>query len=460
MSVGPFQHVPPSADSPQFRLRTLFIVITFFAAPSAWIFRERQQSERELGIAHELEKLDMLVERRTWLGNEYDEAWWQSPINELLGERVSAVYTNGHDTPEKRAGLKQLSTLSCLENLSINQTNPETLDELSFLAKLGKLRGLHLSGVYASSRSPLPLPQGLSALTLNDADRFDLSALKQVSGLKFLKIHCNSLGDLTPLGDLLELEELHLALREPASFDLLSRLKHLKRLKLRQCDGQLGWIAGLESLEEFDSTTPELQNLKPFGNLRYLKKLVLHRSQVSDLTPLASLNNLQSLALTSAPITDLGVIPKIRSLEELVVPGTRITNLDPLVNAKALRSLFIGGTAINDLTPLHSLKTLRSIGLGGMETLDFKTVSGLSTVEYIDLTGTKLGDLVPLSKLPNLTTLVLMECTVNDLSPLQGMRQLNYVALYSAQVDDAQVAQLRQARPQCYVADFTNMRIP
>lgn len=30
MSVGPFQHVPPSADAPQFRLRTLFIIVTLF----------------------------------------------------------------------------------------------------------------------------------------------------------------------------------------------------------------------------------------------------------------------------------------------------------------------------------------------------------------------------------------------------------------------------------------------
>lgn len=179
-------------------------------------------------------------------------------------------------------------------------------------------------------------------------DLYDLSPLKDLVNLEQLELRRivnEGILDLSPLKDLVNLRRLRLAelhLDEPLD---LSPLKNLKKL---------------ESLSIYCNAVRDLSPLADLQNLEYLN---LDSVRVSDLSPLKNLKNLRTLGLDCNEIVDLSPLSNLKNLRDLSVHSVRVTDISPLSNLQNLEYLGIGMTAVRDLSPLKDLVNLKKIDI-------------------------------------------------------------------------------------------------
>ena len=117
------------------------------------------------------------------------------------------------------------------------------------------------------------------------------------------------LKDLSPLKGLKNLQYLRI---EKTKVDDLDPLKYCKKLELIY----------------FWST--KVSDLSPLKDLKTLRNLAMGGTMVSDLSPLKGLENLQALYVNNSQVSDLGPLKDLGSLQRLEVRRTQIRDLYPL----------------------------------------------------------------------------------------------------------------------------------
>ncbi len=149
----------------------------------------------------------------------------------------------------------------------------------------------------------------LTGLDAGDSQIEDLAGLEHATNVTRINLHRNSIGNLEPLAELIQLEYLSLWGNPISDLSPLANLIQLKSLDLGAC---------------------QISDIAPLASLMQLEWLHLHHNQISNITPLANLKQLTDLWLTSNRIVDVSPLANLTMLEELRIEGNFIKNLDLL----------------------------------------------------------------------------------------------------------------------------------
>ena len=195
---------------------------------------------------------------------------------------VSEGFSNSVNSLEFIRGMSQLESLT-LDGLGVEDIGP--------LSVLRNLKSLSIVNSPVHDLSPLSELTNLHTLTLNSVLVMDLSPLRSLQLLKKLTITSRLFGryptfghniaDITPLGELLSLEELTLGdFKLVRDFSPLARLVNLKKLHITESSiVDLRVLNTLTELRELVAcSTPET----PVPNLPNLRKIRVIRLDVRN----------------------------------------------------------------------------------------------------------------------------------------------------------------------------------
>lgn len=150
----------------------------------------------------------------------------------------------------------------------------------------------------------------------------DLSGIECLTGLVYVRLNDNQIGDLGPLAALSSCRLLNLA-NNTVIADVTP-------------------LASLARLNSLDVSGNRLANVAPLGGLAELKELDVSRNQVSDLGPLGKLGQLHTLNLNFNPIANFSALGSLLPhLDDLSLTSTGLSGLALLVGPPGLRC---GGT--------------------------------------------------------------------------------------------------------------------
>lgn len=158
----------------------------------------------------------------------------------------------------------------------------------------------------------------LNKLDLSDTNVYDLTPLKELTGLKSLDLSGSRVSDLRPLMGLTTLQSLRL---------IYTRVNDLAPLR------------GLLALQSLDLSETSVSDLQPLRALTALRSLSLTQTKVTDLSPLKGLTVLQSLDLSGTEVKDIEPLRCLASLRRVFLANTPVTNLEPV---KGLEGVQVG----------------------------------------------------------------------------------------------------------------------
>lgn len=287
-------------------------------------------------------------------------------------------------------------------------------------ALLGDVLGVgNTSSCEACTVNDLNLDRG----TVSTPPSTSLAGLACFSNLTHLSSTRRTLGELSALSTLRELQSAELRSTGQSDFCALSALPQLRTLdissnQITASTGLIGnwsltklsvasnglqeWTAAIQMpfLEELNASNNALVSIASMGALTSLRKLNLSNNAIVDLAPLAKLTNLTSLDLSLNQIVDLTPLAELKNLSELTLSSNRIKDLRPLAALLNVPKLNLSHNAIEDATGLPVNLT------------------------ELDLDANQLTSVVSLAPLQRLTRLYIGQNQVTDLSPLETLNSL------------------------------------
>ena len=140
-------------------------------------------------------------------------------------------------------------------------------------------------------------------LNLGWTDVSDVSALANLTNLKWLYLWYTDVSDVSVLAGLTNLETLYLSDTAVSDVSALANLTNLWRLSLSSpAVSDISALAGLTNLRELSLSSPAVSDISALAGLTNLRELSLSSPAVSDISALARLTNLVSLNLRGCPL--------------------------------------------------------------------------------------------------------------------------------------------------------------
>lgn len=199
----------------------------------------------------------------------------------------------------------------------------------------------------------------------------DLEDVKDCHQLRELRLSGFLGHDMTPIGQLTDLEILELESRGHRAG--------------RTIDQVLSPLSGLNQLDRltvigFGRLDHSSLDLNPLKGLTRLRSLELSANGIENIEPLTQLSQLQKLVLSENRISDLEPLRELRKLQVLYLDENQINNVEPLSNLRKLQFLRLDKNNIQDIEPLGNLPDLRSLNLAANQTEDVTALSRLSQI--------------------------------------------------------------------------------
>lgn len=335
------------------------------------------------------------------------------------------------------------NTLKRFSNLqSLSLTYIYDLDSLSFLNSIPNLTALTLDNIEAADSTAIETKTNLTTLVLNRTQIEDFSFLEKFSELEKLglsryysdaefdiadisgntKLTSLSLNNLSvdnagELSTFTELQSLSLERLNLSSLSFLQAMQKLTSLKLDQLRNvnDLGWLSFTPSLTEL--YIHELDSSADFSALSELENM-RNLTVYSDYSNFAldTLSKMQALETLNLEVSlfeasNEATLPNLKTLN---VKSNRYSNMVNLANFPALESAellkeyhYSNETKITTLDSLGINTSLKSLKLGGFTELeDITHVSQFENLEtlFIDYSqATDISEVASLTKLKSLT---------------------------------------------------------
>jgi internalin A len=280
--------------------------------------------------------------------------------------------------------------------------------------------------------------KGLKKLIASNQNNLsDLSPLKDLLQLQQLYLFDTQVSDLNPLKNLQQLQQLDVFNTRVSDLSPLKDLKQLQQLDVSSTQvSDLSPLKGLQQLQQLDVSSTQVSDLSPLKGLQQLQQLDVSSTQVSDLNPLKDLKQLQRLDVSLTQVSDLNPLKDLQQLQQLRVNSTQVSDLSPLKDLKQLQQLSVFYTQVSDLSPLKDLQQLQLLSVYSTQVSDLSPLKDLKQLQQLRVDSTRVSDLSPLENLLQLQELFVQRTQVNDLSPLKDLLQLQELSIYSTQVSD------------------------
>lgn len=295
------------------------------------------------------------------------------------------------------------------------------------------------------------LPNEMSELTLLEElqvrrcyDLHNIDALKACKNLRTLDVSDTEVTDLSPIKDLVNLQDLNISKTKINSLEFIKNLKNLRTLKCGKTNlTDLNGIEELQNLETLQVEDTQIVSLALLENIVSLSTLSIANTQVHDLNPLRKLEKLWIFNAQNTPIKKLNPLENLLGLDDINISDTKVKSLVGLENLKGLKYLYASNTAIKNLKPLKGLTKLRDLNISGTNVEDLSPLKGLPDLGYLWLERMKMEmkTLSPLSEISKLEYLNVSSNPINenDLIPIKDLPNLRTLDISSTQVSDLRV---------------------
>lgn len=300
------------------------------------------------------------------------------------------------------------------------------------------------------------------ALKLLTGSVNNLELIKEFSKLKYLYLHNQGVSDIKSIGELQEMETLHLScihklkdisplkeLHNISEFSIscskvrdISPIKNFKKLKKLRIDdipiSEISAIANLCDLEDLSIDNLEINNISPLKNLKNLTQLEIHEiNSFINLAPIKKLLNLERLDLH---MVDKVKLPNLKFLKKLKyirldVP-IEINKIQNLKDLKNLNELYIHSSTIDNVNFLEDLIDLEKLGISYINSADLMPFSNLSNLKFLQFWGEGNFDFSPLKNLNRLEFLEIKSDCGGDITFLKNMEKLKDLTLDLPDISD------------------------
>lgn len=225
--------------------------------------------------------------------------------------------------------------------------------------KMRKITGIETGSIMLSDVQDLEVLhlENPEDEVLTDSKKIkDISALKELSGVKELYLGNNRISDISALSEMTDLKILYLG------------------------DNQVS-------------------NISYLSNLTNLQELMLNGNYVSDLSAIKNLEQLQILYLNCNKITDIGPLKNLNNLSALVMNENGISDIKALSGLTSLTGLYMFGNQLKDISPLRELTNLEELELADNHINDISALSGMVHLTYLNISGNNIDDYSPIENL-------------------------------------------------------------
>ena len=264
----------------------------------------------------------------------------------------------------------------------------------------------------------------VTELNLNNLELTDISDLSEFKNLIKLELNDNYLNDLTPIAELIKLEELY-AWNDPFKSDeekvaekekiQLSDMSFIKNLtKLHEIDftytgiTDIEWVRWLPNLEIMRVYCNKIPDISPISALKKLKQVFFFDCGLSDISVFKELPDITGVAINMNKISDLAPLTNCKKITYLDAHTNQIADITALSGMTEMRYLTLAENNISDISALLGMTNIISLTLGSNPNLnDFSILKELKTLKRLDLRGAKIG----MDEINEIQT-ILTECNI------------------------------------------------
>ena len=355
-------------------------------------------------------------------------------------------------------GLEELSSLS-LRGVSLREGELEMLS--AALPRCAILTDGSVDGVTAICLGGVQFDTAATQLNLSGLGLREIQCLSSCTELRSLDLTDNEISDLSPLMNLQKLEKLKLAGNSLTDLRPLIGLQTLHSLDASRNavseTSAIGSLASLQSLDLSDNPIGDFSGLRKLSSLEVLR-LENTGLRDEDIPALYGLNRLARLALDRNDGISAAVMKELKAkLPECSISHGSLVypvQLGGIDFRSDDTSLCIENTELSDLFGFEKFDCLETVRLGRnrIENLTvFQNTHSREKIRVLDLSFNLIQDLSPLAGLTNLEVLDLRSNQISSLRPLLRMTQLKKLDLTGNPLTAEQVAELRQALPDCEI---------
>ncbi|MBN8642956.1 MAG: leucine-rich repeat domain-containing protein [Flavobacteriales bacterium] len=312
-----------------------------------------------------------------------------------------------------------------------------------------KITSINLTGNKISELTPLKNILSLENLYLGENRINYLSPLRNLSNLTRLKLFKNNISDITPLKNLSKLEEISLFENKIYDISPLKKLINLKYIYVSQNQisdiDQFKFIIPLKDIVVNLNGNPFVKNEEDREIVYYqnhydfiVKKLSEHKEKPEQILEIEKLYN---ITLTEALNQDKieqkqFFLNEDKQIIHLNLSQINISDLSPLANLKSLINLNLFNNQITDISLLKNLTNLIDLRLGSNKIVQIENLKNLNKLRVLSLEKNKVSDLSPLENLISLNKLYLYENKISNLSPLENLTKLELLSLNENNISD------------------------
>ena len=306
----------------------------------------------------------------------------EKAIRETLGVSEShIIYTNvlwsisEFTVPESAKNLDDLTLLSRLTSLTIQNQKLDSLEGLSSLSKLEKLN-LTGSNFPAEELAVIAKLPSLRELNLSNCGLSTIADLDGASSLTILNLASNTLRNLEVIGHMSALTELNLKHNAVTDLSALSSLRNLETLDLSYNSiTDLSPLANCQKLKTLDAGNNSISQISGVDSLVLLTSLSLDYNKLTDVSALANCKELTKLSLSNNQITDISALSALMKLENLNFAYNSVATLPDWQSECALHTI---NGAYNQITSIDNLANLSQIAYIYMDYNKITSVDALA----------------------------------------------------------------------------------
>ena len=329
----------------------------------------------------------------------------ETAIREILGaEDDDILLTNTlwdimeFTLPAEAEDLSDLSYLSYVQKLTIQEKN---LDSLSFLSSMTSLTELDLTGCRfpAEDLSVLVSLPNLNKLTLSNCGLSTLANLEGAQKLTHLNLSNNTLRNLDPLSAMNTLVEIDLQHNALTTLTALSGLTNLEQRDVSYNSlTDLTPIASCQNLTWLNVRNNSVAYLSAVNCLPELSYLNLNYNQLTDISLLAQCPALTELNISNNNLTELNSLAQLTALEKLDFSYNQVVSLPTWADGSAMSTI---NGSYNQLTSIDSLKNMENLNYVYMDynqLTSIDAIAGCYRLVMVNVYGNAIEDVSALTE--------------------------------------------------------------
>ena len=300
--------------------------------------------------------------------------------------------------PEDVSTYEDLSRMTCLKTLTIENGVP---GELHFLSSLTQLETLKLTGCTPTEDeiSAIASLPALRSLTMDGCGLSTIAGLENAQQLTYLDLRSNAIRNITPLSGLADLQELYMAHNALTDLSELSALSNLQKLDVSYNSlTSIAPICSLVGLQRLNVAHNELTDLAAVDNLTALTHLFAGNNSLTDVSALARCGNLVELDLSNNTITDIAALNTLTNITYFNFSYNQVAELPAFAADCALVHIDGSYNQLSSLEPLKGLKSLNDVYMDyNSEITDVECLATCPVLIKVNVFGTQVREVSALT---------------------------------------------------------------